>query len=297
MATTLNVITAYTENHKDELLVKASLDARTVKYVEVMPNVKFKDALNYLDSEVAFQDGSVCGWNPGGSDTFSEKTIETKAVKVEKEWCWKDFEKSAQNYQLMWEAGRETLPFEEKIANSNLGKIQEGLEDIIWYGDVSLGIKGFYSAITVDESASTINVSGATSADTIVEKVDKLVAAIPQRALKKGANVFMSYANLRNYILGLNATCCANRPIQDAAVDEFAYIGDSRVKLVAVNGIKDDFMVAASVDALVYATDIENSENRYRMWFDEGTEKFKMRVLFRAGTALKYADEIAYIAG
>lgn len=296
MATTLNVITAYTENHKDELLVKASLDARTVKYVEVMPNVKYKDALNYLDSAVEFQDGSVCGWNPGGSDTFSEKEIETKALKIEKEWCYKDFEKSAFNYQLMWEAGRETLPWEEKMANSNLGKIQEGLEDIIWYGSAALGIKGYYSAITVDESASTIAVSAATSADTIVEKVDKLVAAIPQRALKKGAIVFMSYNNLRNYILGLNATCCANRPIQDAAVDEFAYMGDSRVKLVAVNGIKDDFMVGASLDALVYATDVENAENRYRMWFDEGVEKFKMRVLFRAGTALKYADEVVYIA-
>lgn len=284
----------YVEVHKDELLTKATLDFVTAKYVDIMPNVKFKDAIPTLDSEITLQDGSQCGFNPTGTDEFGEKFVETHAVKVEKEWCYKDWEKKYGNYQLLWEAGRETLPFEEKLTNHNLGLIQEAVEELAWQGDSGLSIDGFIKDITVNESASTINVSGVTSADTIVEKVDKVVAAVPMSALKKGVNVYMSANNLRKYILALNATCCANRPIQDAAAETFGYLGDSRVTLVAVYGIGDSYIVAAPADALIWATDVENSENRYRLWFDEKDEMFRLRVLFRAGTAIRRGDEVAY---
>ena len=295
MATSLNVVTGYVQNHKDELITKASLDAKTLRYVEVMPNVKWKDALNYLDSEVAFQDGSQCDFNPNGSDTFSEKTIETKAIKVEKSWCYKDWEKTAQNYQLMWEAGRITIPWEQKVADSNLAKIQEAVEDLVWQGDSGLSIDGFVKLITEIESGSTIAASGLTSASTVAEKIDAVVEAIPQRAIKKGVNVFLSYTDFRAYIKALNSTCCANRPIQDAAVEELTYLGDSRVKLIPVSGLEGTGkIIAAPADALVYATDIEGSENEYKMWENEETEKVNFRVLFRSGMALKFADEIVY---
>lgn len=295
MATQLNVVTGYVQNHRDELITKSSLDAKTLRYVEIMPNVKWKDALNYLDSEVEFQDGSVCGFNPNGSDTFSEKTIETKAVKVEKSWCFKEWEKTAQNYQLMWTAGRVQIPFEEKITNNNVDKIQEAVEDLVWKGDSGLSIDGFIKLITEVESASTIAASGITTASTISDKIDAVVAAIPQRAIKKGVNVFLSYTDFRAYVKELNSTCCASRPIQDAAVEELGYLGDSRVKIVPVYGLEGTgHIVAAPEDALVYATDIENAHNEFKVWENEETEKVNFRVLFRAGTALKFADEIVY---
>lgn len=295
MPTNLNVVTGFVYNHRDELITKASLDAKTLRYVEIMPNVKWKDVLNYLDSTVNFQDGSNCGFNPDGSDTFSDKEIETKAVKVEKSWCYKDWEKAAQNYQLQWEAGRIKIPFEEKISDSNLGKIQEGVEELVWQGNSGLSIDGYLKQITELESGSTIAASGLTSASTIVDKIDAVVEALPQRALKKGVNIFVSYTDFRAYVKALNATCCANRPIQDAAVEELGYLGDSRVKIIPVAGLEGTgHIVAAPEDALVYATDIENSENQYKMWENEETEKVNFRVLFRAGTALKFPDEIVY---
>lgn len=296
MATTLSVsgLTDYVKVHRDELLTKATLDAKTLRYVDIMPDVKFKDSIPTLDSEIEFQDGSVCGFNPNGSDTFGERFIETHAAKVEKSWCWKNFEKKYNNYLLKWEAGREEKEFAEKMAEHNLGLVQEGVEELVWQGNSGLSIDGFIKQISEIESASTIAVSAITSASTIVEKIDAVVAAIPQAALKRGVNVFLSFTNLRNYILALNATCCANRPIQDAAVEELVYAGDSRVKLVPVYGIGDNAIVAASVEALVYATDIENSQNVYKMWENEEDEKVNFRVLFRAGTALRYPEEIAF---
>jgi hypothetical protein len=290
MATTLNLnaLPDYINEHRDELFVQSTVGAKTLDYVEIMPNVKFKDALNYLDSEIELQAAS-CGWDPKGSDTFAQRYIEVKTVEVEKEWCYLDFSKKYMNHQLAFEAGRETLPFEEKLAQSNVEKIKEAVEDIVWQGDATIGITGFL-ADAAEASAATVDfASGATA----VEKVDSLIAALPIKMLKKGVNVFMSYTDFRDYIQASNGTCCANRPIIDAAAESLTYLGDSRVKLIPVLGLENTGkMVAATADALVYGTDIEGSETVYRIWFDEKEQKFMFRVLFNAGTAVKFPNEV-----
>ena len=291
MATTLNLsgLSEYVNVHRDELFVKATLGAKSLDYVDVLANVKYKDAINYLDSTVELQDGSVCGFNPGGEDIISQRFIENVAVKIEKSWCWKDFEKTFANYQLKWEAGRETLPFEEKIAQSNMNAIQEAVEDLVWKGDSGLSINGFLADARA-ESANTVQFG---TGETISSKVDAVIAALPIKMLKKGVNVFMSYTDLRNYIMEQNGTCCSNKPVLDAASDTINYFGDSRIKLIAVLGLEDTgAIVAATADALVWATDIEGSENVYRMWYDEKDDMFNFRVLFRAGTAIRFPDEV-----
>ena len=296
MATTLSTsaLTEYVNVHKDELLTRATLDAVTLRYIDIMPNVKYKDVIPMLESTIQLQDGSVCGFSPNGSDTFGDKAIETKAWKVEKEWCWKEFEKTFANYSLLWEAGRENTDYCEKMAEHNLGLIQEAVEEMVWSGDTTIGLTGITELVTSVESGDTIAASGITTASTIADIVDAVVAAIPMTALKKGVNVFMSYTNLRKYILAQNAVCCANRPVQDAAAGEFIYVGDSRVTLVGVGGIGDNFFCAASKDAIVYATDIEGSENVYKLWYNLDEDKVRFRVLARSGVALRHPEEIAY---
>lgn len=291
MANTLNInsLPDYIKEHRDELFINAVLGAKTLGLVEIMPNVKYKDSLNYLDSEVVLQDGSSCGWNPQGSDTFSQRTIETKAVEVEKEFCWKDFEKKYMNYQLLWEAGREKLPFEEKIAQSNMNAIQEAVENLVWQGDSGLSIDGFIANAKADSATSVDFETGATA----TAKIDAIVAALSFRMLKKGVNIYMSATDFRAYIQEQNGVCCANKPVLDAASESISYFGDSRIKLIPVIGLEGTgAIVAATPDALVYATDVEGSESTYRMWFDEKEEKFMFRVLFRAGTAIKFPDEV-----
>ena len=292
MATTLNISgpTDYVKIHSDELFTKATAGARSLELVEIMPDVKYKDALQYLDSEIVLADGSVCGFNPQGADNFTERYVETKPVKVEKSWCAKDFEKKAAGLQLRWEAGRETLPFEQKIAESNMNAIQDAVENLVWQGNSSLGIAGWLAQATGETLVTDVAFA---SGSTTIAKIDAMVAAIPARALAKGVNIFMSITDFRNYVAEQNSSCCANRPVMDAAAESIKYVGDSRISLVPVAGLEGTGkMVAATEDALVYATDLEGSENVYRLWFNEETEKFNMRVIFKAGTAIKYPDEV-----
>lgn len=298
MANTLNVnaITGYTETHKDELLVKASADAKSLRYIDIMSNVKYKDAIPTLDSTIVLADGSACGFNPAGSDTFGQRFIESKAVKVEKSWCAKDFEDTFANYQLHWEAGRESMPYEEKLCANQVNLIQEAVEKLVWMGDSGLSINGLIADIKA-ESGVTITLTGATG-ETATNLINAVVAATPAAALKKGVNVFVSYTLFRKYVAEQNGNCCGNRSIIDAALEEMKYVGDSRINIVPVQGLEDAsniYIVAAPADAMVYATDIENAHNTFRFWYDEGDDMFNFRALWRSGTALRYPEEVVLL--
>ena len=288
MAINVSALPEYIQENRDELFVKAIASTKTLDYIESMLGVKGKAALNYLNSTVVLADGESCGWNPQGDDTFTQKTVETKLVAVNKEFCAKQMRSKWMSYDLSLAAGRENLPFEQKIADSNVAAIKKAVEKLIWQGDTGLSLDGLLKQIKAEESAIKVN-GGAT----IIEKIGKVIAAIPAGALEKGVNVFMSYTDFRSYVEAKNAECCANMPIIDANVDELVYAGDSRIKFVPVAGLEGtNKIVAAPYDALVYATDVEDSEGIFKMWFDEKEDKFLFKVLFTAGTAVKYADEV-----
>ena len=288
MAINVSTLPEYIQENRDELFVKAIASTKTLDYIESMLGVKGKAALNYLNSTVVLADGESCGWNPQGDDTFTQKTVSTKLVAVNKEFCAKQMRSKWMSYDLSLAAGRENLPFEQKIADSNVAAIKKAVEKLIWQGDTGLGLDGLLKQINTEAGA--IKVSGGT---TILDKIGKVIAAIPAGALEKGVNVFMSYTDFRSYVEAKNAECCANMPIIDANVADLVYAGDSRIKLVPVAGLEGtNKIVAAPYDALVYATDVEDSEGIFKMWFDEKEDKFLFKVLFTAGTAVKYNDEV-----
>ena len=279
----------YIRQNENQLFVNATVGAKTLDYVDIMLNVKHKEALNYLDSEVVLA-AAQCGWNPQGSDTFGQRYIEVHTIEVEKEYCYYDFKQYVINEQMKFQAGRETLgSWEEKIANSQVEAIKAEVEKMIWQGNSGASVTGFLADAAAVSATSVEFASGATA----VDKVDAIVAALNAKMLAKGVNIFMSMTDFRDYVLASNGTCCANRPILDAAAETITYAGDSRVKLIPVLGLEDtDKMVAATPDALVYGTDLEGSETAYRWLFDEKEDKFLFKVMFNAGTAVRFPNEI-----
>lgn len=293
MATTLSVsgLTSFIDEKRDELFVKSVAGAKTLDYVEIYPGVKYKTALNYLDSTVVLADGSNCGWNPQGSDVFSERMLEVHPITVQKEYCWKSMREKFMNWDLAFQAGRENLPFMEKIANANVDAVKVAVDELLWQGNSGLSISGYTDLISAETSA--VKVEFATGA-TVVAKIDAVVAAIPVAALRKGVNIFLSYTDFRNYIAELNSTCCASRPIIDAAVDSLTYLGDSRIKLVPVIGLEGTGkIVAASVDALVAGMDLtKDSPEAYKWFYLDKEDTFNFKILFELGTQIKWPNEV-----
>ena len=278
----------YIRQNENQLFVESTVGAKTLDYVDLMLNVKHKEALNYLSSEVVLA-AAQCGWNPQGSDTFAQRYIEVHPIEIEKEFCYYDFKPYVINEQMKFQAGRETLgSWEEKIARSNVEAIKAAVEDMLWKGNSGASVTGFL-ADAAEASAATVSFG---SGDTAVAKVDAIVAALSAKMLAKGVNLFVAFSDFGQYVRELNGACCNRAPI-DAASDTLTYLGDSRVKIIPVLGLEGTGkMVAATDGSLVYGTDIEGSETAYRWFFDEKENKFLFHVMFVGGTAIRFVDEV-----
>ena len=300
MAINFQNISEYVNQNNGELLTKAVLGPKTLNYIDIMPGVKYKDTINYLDSTIVFGDGSSCGWNPDGADTFSQRVIEVKPLKINKEFCWKDLRKYWMNYQMLFEAGRETLPFEEKFIENNLNAINAELEKQIWQSTVSegAGFSGLLDMIKKEQGNGVI-LKTISNTSTAIQIIDAAYEGMTPVMLDQNPAIFVSPSTFRSYVQGLNATCCANREMLDAASESITYPGDSRVTIVPVNGMEggpaDIIAVGTPAKNLVYGTDIEGSENTFKFWYDEKEDKFMFKVLFNAGTQIKFPDQVVRV--
>lgn len=284
--TLINNLPEYINNNREQLYVD-SIVPNELRWFDLMLGVKHVEALHYLDSEVVLH-AAECGWTPEGSDTLSERYVEVHLVEIEKEFCYMDLKETYGNYQYKWEAGLETLPFEQKFAESNVAAVKRAVNELVWNGDENLDITGFIADIK-EVSGDTISFG---SGDTAFAKVDDMVAGLTAKMLRKGVRIFMSQTDYRNYVIESNSTCCAQRPVLDAASESITYAGDSRITLVPMEGLEGtDVMVAATPDALVYATDLKDSETHYDLFWDFKEQTFNLRILFAAGTAVRFPDE------
>ena len=295
MASTINVsaLPAYVEQYTDDLLTKSMFGAKSLNYFEIMPNVKGTQALNYLDSTVVLADGSDCGFNAQGADVFTQREIATKSLKVNKEWCDRDFLNKWAQHDLLLAAGREKMPFEEKLVNANIKAIANELEKAIWQGNSV--VDGILDVIE-DASADVVKPTVAEGAS-IVDKVDAVYMALPGAILEKSPIIFMGYTDFRAYVAELNGNCCGNMPIIDANVEDYAYAGDSRVTIVPVGGLDGTgAIVAGARDNFVYATDVEDAHATFKLWFSDDDDLFKFKVLFNMGVQIKFPSETVYLA-
>lgn len=280
----------YVNQHDSELLIKAMTGAKTLRHIEQLLGVKYKTALNILNSEVVFGDGSECGFNAQGSDTLSQRILTALPIKINKEWCDRTLIDTYANHELRMVAGGETMPFEEKFVDSNLAVIAAELDKLIWQGNDTLGAQGFIDlASALDSGVVTAE------ADSISELVDAVYAKIPSEALNRGAVIFLSETNYRLYVSALNANCCGNMPIVDAREGEMVYQGDSRVTIVGVGGLEGtNYVVGSAKDNFVYGTDIRDAHAEFKLWYSNDADLFRFKVLFTAGVQFKFPNEVVF---
>lgn len=278
----------YVEQHASELLIKAMTEAPTLKHIDKMYGVKGSTSLNVLNTTIVFGDGAECGFEPTGADTLSQRVLAAKPVKVQKDWCQRSLNDTYANYQLLFKAGAETLPFEEKFVESNLAQIAKELDKTIWQGNDTLDIEGFVDIATASDSG-VLTASGSG----VVAAIDAVYTKIPTDALSRGAVIFVSETNFRAYVADMNANCCGNRPVLDASEGVLPYAGDSRVKIVAVSGLEGtNYAIGSAADNFVYGTDIEDSHASADLWFSEDNRSFRFEVLFTAGVQYKFPNEV-----
>lgn len=133
----VNALPDYVDQNRDKLIAKTVLSGDSVKFFNLITGAKGKTALNLIDTEVEFGDGSTCGWNEAGTTSLSQAILNARPVKVNMAICDKNLLDKWAAYKVRVEAGKtdRDLPFEEEFIDGVIKGIKAKIEQEIWsYG-------------------------------------------------------------------------------------------------------------------------------------------------------------------
>lgn len=286
MAFTVNTLPDYVEQRRGELLSKAQLGFETRKYVNLMPGVKYKEALNILATDPILQT-RTCGFDASGNVAFTQRIMEVAPYKVNMELCEEDLRKKWMNNELIVKAGGETLPFEEQITDNIVKGVNKQLEALVW--DASAAVNGFNGFLPLfDADANVIDVSvGASDYATAIE----VYKAIPAEILDK-AEIFVGDDKFRSIVLEITAK---NLYHYDPQVDDAKTIilPGTNTKLHAVAGLNGKKrMVACDPQNLYYGFDGADDADSFDIWYSKDNQTFRVAIKFNAGVQYAFGDQI-----
>lgn len=286
MAFQVNTLPDYVNEHKGELLSKAILGFETKAYINDMPGVKYKEALNIIATDPVLQ-ARTCGFDASGNVDFTQRIMEVAPYKVNMTFCEEDLRKKWMQDELRVKAGAETLPFEEKITNNIVEHVNNKLENLIW--NASSAVEGFNGLLTIaDAEASVIDVSaGATDYATAVD----VYKAIPAEILDK-AEMFCGKDQFRAIVLEITAK---NLYHYDPTVDDAHTIvlPGTNTKLHGVAGLNGkNRIVAADPENLYYGFDGSDDADSFDLWYSKDNQEFRLAIKFNAGSQIAFPDQV-----
>lgn len=300
MAFNVSGLTAYVQENKDMLLTKAILEGDTIAMAHKQLGIKTKERIHYLDLTPVFQDGSACGFSANGSTNFTEREIETAAIKINDQWCDKDLLGKYAEYLVRFTAGQTELNFEQEIMALYRKKIAEALEKAVWVGDKSsadANLNKFDGFVTIAEGAdsgATITASTST-ADTIYDKVKKVYKLIPEAILDK-AVIFVSPADFRDLGLDLVENFKYNSELIGPETKDILLPG-TNTKVHKTMGLSGSHKIyAADPENMFVGADLMNDSEVLKVWFSDDNDVFRLKVEFNLGVQTAFPDMVVLYA-
>ncbi len=286
MAFVVNSLPDYVEQHKGELLSKAILGFETKRYINDMPGVKYKEALNILATDPVLQ-ARTCGWDASGNVSFTQRVMTVAPYKVNMSLCEEDLRKKWMQDELRTAAGAEVLPFEEKITDNIVKGVNRQLEDLIWNAtDASNGFDGLLTIANAE--ADVIDASkGASDYETALN----VYKAIPAEVLGK-AEIFVGEDTFRSIVLEITAK---NLYHYDPKVDDAKTIilPGTNTRLHGVAGLNGKGqMLAADPENLFYGFDGEADADTFDVWYSKDNQEFRVAIKFNAGAQIAFPDQV-----
>lgn len=287
----------YVEQNRALMLGNAAFGFDTFRYLTLQIGIKTEGAINLLNTSVELQDGSGCGFNAKGDDTFTQRVIKTGLIKVNKSYCDKQLLGKYTQYEVQIAATKkERLPFEDYFMEGVNQGIAERNEAIVWNGDTSSGDEnlkrydGFLKIAKGDTSVVKVEIDANASA---YDAVLQMVAKIPAKARKRGkVRIFCAPEFRDKFTMELVAKNLFNYAPDNEDNPEIQIPGTS-VRLCAVGGLTDKkSLLAGTQGNMFYGCDMENDNEVYDLWYSQDNREHRLAVEYNAGVNFAFPDEI-----
>ena len=268
----------YLETNGVEVLTKALFNSESAKYFNIQTGVTAEQPIIKLDSTITLADASTCGFTATGSDTFTNRLLSPKFLKVNKEFCPKTLLKTWAHSEVRMNALGQEMPFEELLISNNINELAKVNEKLIWEGDTTSGtgnmllMDGIITIAKADENV----VKQQKGTDTIWQRVQKIWLALPAEIADK-TTIFMSIANYKQLIVELMNANMFHVFEEYQGTYEMSMPG-ANVKIKGVSGITSDTIVATPEDNLYLGVDGESDDEMVDLYFDKSSRNFKFVV-------------------
>lgn len=290
---------AYVQDNKD-LIIKnfALVGTASRQRFGIQTGIKTSAYLNYLELNPTLQDGKGCGFTALGSATLTQRTITTAIIKVNMDICPDSLLGKYAEYLVRIGANSNELPFEQYIVDGVTTEINKKIEKLIWQGDTSKStdtdlkwINGILKQLASDSDKVAVSIAANTA---IYDAIKAVYLAIPEETLERGAEIYVSPANYRDFLMAMVEKKFFNYSgPQDSAPEEFVFPGTD-VKVVKTPGLAgvNDRIVASFPENFVYGCDAEGDLEDVKVWFSDDDDLFKLKVKWNSGIAYRFPNQV-----
>lgn len=302
MASTNFVVSSlpsYVQDNKD-LIIKnfALVGTASRQRFGIQTGIKTSAYLNYLELNPTLQDGKGCGFTASGSATLTQRTITTAIIKVNMDICPDSLLGKYAEYLVRIGANSNELPFEQYIIDGVTTEINKKIEKLIWQGDTTQSsntdlkwLNGILKQLASDSDKVAVSIAANTA---IYDAIKAVYLAIPEETLERGAEIYVSPANYRDFLMAMVEKKYFNYSgPQDSAPEEFVFPGTD-VKVVKTPGLAgvNDRIVASFPENFVYGCDAEGDLEDVKIWFSDDDDLFKLKVKWNSGIAYRFPNQV-----
>lgn len=303
MATTTSISSSYVGEFAADYVSAMLLSGNTLAngLIEIKPNVKFKETLTRLELDGLVADAS-CDFADVGTLNWTERTIEPKSLQVNIKLCKSTF-RSTFEAGSMGASAHDNFPakLSDFIIGKTAAKIAQATELAIWGGTAVNGsFAGFTTLLAADAAhTGSQKITGeAITPANILTELGSVIDAIPEKLLQdEGLYVYVANNVYRAYKRALaNTGGSVQGNNQDIDVQMF-----DGIKIVPVNGLASNKMIASIKDNLFFATSLLSDLNEVRVIdTSETLGDQNVRFIARYTAAVNYAvveDIVSYGLG
>ena len=300
MATTTSITTTYAGEFAGKYVSAMLLSGNTIAngLIEVKPNIKFKEVLKRLEIDSIVANAS-CDFSDTSTVTLTEKIIEPKSLQVNLELCKTPFQSDWEAVSMGFSA-HDNLPktFSDFFIGQLSAKIAAKTELDIWGGTAGAGSFDGYQTLLLADAGHTGSkkiVGEAITPANVVAEIGSVVDALPEALLQdEGLYVYVANNVYRAYKRAL-ATTGGNVEGNNQDINVTMFDG---IKVVAVNGLPSNRMIATVKSNLFFGTGLLADHNEVKvldMADIDGSQN--VRFIARYTAAVQYAvveDIVSY---
>ena len=313
LATTVSISSSYAGEFSGKYISAALLTSSTIDDggVTVMPNVKFKQVIQKVETGDLIADGT-CDFAASSSVTLSEVVLQPEEFQVNLNLCKSDFLNTWDAIQMGYSAfNNNGLPtsFSEYLIGYVASKVAAQNEINLWTGNLGGAQAGEYNGIETlaAADASVIDVANpiALTAANIIDEMQRVVDAIPNALYgKEDLKLYVSNKAAKLYIRALGGfTATIGAAGSDSKGTQWYNNGSlsfGGIPIFVARGMSDNTMIAAESSNLFFGTGLLSDYNEIRVIDQtpiDGSQNVRIVMRFTAAVQIGVGADVVYYAG